>query len=139
MFETRSRNTLNDKGAIKITLLSLTALLLGHLMLTTIIPNVILNFIGLMILVAFIYLNTLKKKDIFSFIMVIYFCSTFPYLSSKGGGFNMVSLVCILLYLISYGRIPGEKRNSDKWFKYFVIILISSSILGWIFNYTGAD
>jgi hypothetical protein len=125
------------QSAKQITILSLSALLLGHLMITTYVPNEMLNFVGLIITSTLIYRFTLSKNDFFSFVMVIYFCSTFPYLQQKGGGFNMVSFLCIAFYLFTTKKFPGELRVRDPWFKRLITLLMISSLLGWIFNYTG--
>ena len=122
----------------KITLISLVALILGHLMSNTIIPNEGLNIVGLLVTSYLIFHYTLRKNDLFSFIMIIYFCSPFPYLGSKGGGFNMVCFICIGLYFIITKTLPTEKIIKDSLFKLFVALLVLSSVLGWIFNYTGS-
>jgi hypothetical protein len=124
-------------GTKQITIISIIALLLGHLMINTYVPNTPLNFVGLLITALFIYVNTLQKNELFSFLMVIYFCSAFPYLSAKGGGFNMVSFVCILFYFLRRKKFPGEKKVRDSLFKMLIILFVLSSLLGWIFNYTG--
>jgi len=121
----------------RITLISLVALVLGHLMLNTIIPNEGLNFVGLLMTSYLIFHSTLRKNDLFSFLMIIYFCSHFPYLGAKGGGFNMVCFLCVGLYLIITKTLPTEKRNYDSSFKVFVALLVVSSVFGWIYNYTG--
>jgi hypothetical protein len=113
------------------------ALIIGHLMINTFVPNEMLNFGGLLLTSLFIFFFTLRKNDVFSFVMVMYFASTFPFLLAKGGAFNMVSVVCTLLFMMMYQKFPGEKRIGDKWFYIFIVIWVLSSILGWIFHYTG--
>lgn len=106
-------------------------------MLTTIISNLLVNLLGLLIVSFFIFRTTLSKYDFFSFLMVIYFCSCFPYLLAKGGGFNMVSFICLGLFFIIKKKFPGEKRISDPWYKIFVFLFVLSCVLGWLINYTG--
>lgn len=127
----------STKTAKQITLLSLAALLLAYLMLNTYVPNVALNFIGSIITSVFIYFNTLRKKDYFSFIMVIYFCSTFPYSPQKGGAFNLISFICIAFYFFSKRKLPLEVSNSDRLVGFFIFVFVLSSVLGWLTNYTG--
>lgn len=121
----------------KIFAISFVSLLLGLSMLNTYFTSEVINLIGLTITSYFIYYNTLRKNDVFAFIMVLYFCSLFPYLGSKGGGFNLVALLTILFYVLTNNRFPGEISLKDKWFKFTTIIFIISSILGWFTNYVG--
>lgn len=130
-------NHIKTLSVSQIFITSLIALLLGHLMVNTLIPNVAINFAGLIIVSLFIYASTLKRNDFFAFIMVLYFCSTFPYILAKGGGFNMVSFTCLSFYILANSRMPFEKRNRDKWLNLFIFTLLFSSILGWIFNFAG--
>lgn len=125
------------QSAKQITLISLVALLLGHLMEDIYIPSRALFLLGLCVTSFYIFHNTLRKNDIFSFLMVIYFCSNFPYLLSKGGAFNMVSFVCIGLYILFLKKVPAEKRIRDVWFNRFVGLWVLSCIIGWLINYTG--
>jgi hypothetical protein len=126
--------TPNTQG---ITIISLVSLLFGHLMINTFIPNEGINFLGLVITSLFIYQSTLAKKDIFSFVMVIYFCSTFPLLPAKGGGFNLVAFFCIGLFLLLEKKLSFGISVKDKWFNTFTGMIILSSALGWIFNFVG--
>lgn len=118
--------------AVRLTLISLVALFIGHLFIRT-----YAVWFGLFIVPFFIYNFTLRKNDLFSFLMVIYFCGSFPYMTSEGGAFNMVSFVCIGFYYISKNRFPYENRMRDNWFKLFLGLIVIASVLGWIFNYTG--
>lgn len=120
-----------------IAIISFISLLLGHLMINTYVTNEALNFIGLLVVSYFIYYNTLQKNNYFAFIIVIYFCSSFPYLGSKGGAFNLVSLCCLIFYYLSRRKFPGEIKIKDWLTKLLIILLLISSFLGWIFNYTG--
>jgi|GEM_PF-3466245 len=127
----------STKTAKQITILSLAALLLAYLMLNTYVPSLTLNIIGSIITSVFIYFNTLRKKDYFSFIMVIYFCSTFPYSPQKGGAFNLISFICIAFYFFSKRKLPLEVSNSDRLASIFIFVFVLSSVLGWLTNYTG--
>lgn len=132
-------NIFKTQDAKQITIISIIALLIGHLMINLFFQNVLLNLIGLLIASLFIYHNTLEKNDLFSFVMVMYFCSTFPYLPAKGGAFNLVSFVCTGLYLLIKNKFPSEKKIKDVWFKLLLGLFILSSILGWLVNYTGKN
>lgn len=129
--ETASLN-MPFRSTKQIVIISLIALILGHIFTKT-----YLVWAGLFIVPLYLYHYTLRKHDLFSFLMVIYFCGAFPYLEYQGGAFNMVGFICILFYSISNNKFPAEKRVNDKWFKFFVGLFIVSSILGWILNYTG--
>jgi hypothetical protein len=127
-----------QKSAKRITYISMGALILGHMMINKFFPNILLNAAGLFLTSFFIYFNTLRKNDVFSFIMVIYFCSLFPYLQAYGGGFNLVVFVNILFYFAAKQRMPYDYRFNDKWLNRFAFLLILSSILGWFTNFAGA-
>jgi hypothetical protein len=124
-------------SATKITLISLVSMFLALSMINTYIPNVSLNIIGLLVTSYFIFHNTLRKNDLFAFIMVMYFCSLFPYLTAKGGAFNHVGFVTGLLYLMARKKLPGEYTFNDKYFKLFAFIFFISSVVGWLSKYTG--
>ncbi|MGI6338671.1 MAG: hypothetical protein ACOXZV_04740 [Bacteroidales bacterium] len=116
--------------------ISIISLVLAHFLVTTYFPNLAVNLTALLIISYFLYENTLKKNDFFSFLMVIYICSAFPILQAKGGGFNLVTFVTLLIYFIATGKFPFYSVK-DRLAKLFITILILSSILGWIFNYAG--
>jgi len=126
-----------EKNVTKIFIISLVSLFLALSMVTTYFPSEFINLIGLIITSYFIFHNTLRKNDVFAFVMVMYFCSLFPYLGSKGGGFNLVGFVVGLLYLAAYKKLPGEIPVKDKWFKLLIAAFVLSSVLGWFTNYTG--
>jgi O-antigen ligase len=129
----------HETNVTKITIISLVSLFLALSMVTTYFPSEFLNLIGLIVTSYFIFHNTLRKNDVFAFVMVMYFCSLFPYLVSKGGAFNLVGFVVVLLYLIACKDLPGEIPVKDKWFKLLIAVFVLSSILGWFTNYTGRD
>jgi len=56
-----------------------------------------------------------------------------------GGGYNLVAFVTMLTYVVINGKLPGEITFRDKAFKWFILLFILSSILGWLTNYTGTD
>lgn len=121
----------------QLTIISIVSLILGHLMLKSLLSNEILNLIGLVITASYIYYNTLRKHQVFSFIMVMYFCCLFPYLSAKGGGFNIVGFVCILFYSLYFKKAPFEKKLHSFSFKILLGLFVISSVLGWFYNFTG--
>jgi hypothetical protein len=125
---------LKYQSAAQITLISLLSLFLGHLFLVT---NIGLVFFGLLIISYLIYESTLGKNDIFSFVMVMYFCNSFPYYFN-GGAFNLVIFICIIFFLIMFKRFPRESKVKDPMFKWLVGLFVMSSFLGWVFNYTGS-
>lgn len=130
---------LTPKSWVRVTLISMVSMILGHLMVNTYVPNEGLNLVGLLIVSVFVYYFTLYKKDIFSFVMVIYFCSNFPFLSAKGGAFNLVTFVCAILFIISEKQFPSEKKNNDVIYYFFIFLLALSTVLGWLFNYAGTQ
>lgn len=119
----------------KITLISIIALLVAHIALWDELGFVI----GIIVVALFIFYFTLNKNDVFSFIMIMYFCTLFPYATSKGGIFNLVALVCVLLYFIIKQKIPNEMNVSSKWFNFFILTILLSSIMGWIINFVGTS
>lgn len=124
-------------SASKIAWISIIAMLLGHTMLNSYVPDLFLNLLGLFITSFFIYFNTLRKNDHFSFLMVLYFCSPFPFFVQSGGGFNLVAFVCVIFYILTRKRLPRDVRNQDNWLKGLLLIFIVSCVLGWLLNYTG--
>jgi hypothetical protein len=128
-----------QKTTKQLTFISLGALILGAIMVNTYFPNKFLNIAGLFLTSLFVYSFTLRKNDVFSFIMVIYFCSLFPYSPSYGGGFNFVAFINILFYFVSKRRMPYDYKFNDKWLNRFTFLLVLSSILGWFTNYAGSE
>lgn len=133
-----SYSAVKSQRARYITITSLIALILGHSMINFYSQNIVLNFAGLLITSLFIYQRTLRKGKIFSFMAVMYFCSIFPYLLQKGGGFNLVAFVCILFYVIQYKHLPFERRQNSSTFILFTFLILISCVLGWIVNYNGS-
>lgn len=117
-----------------IVLTSLSALLLGHMMITT---NLLITFIGLLTSSYFVYFYTLRKNDIFSFIMVIYFTNHFNYFGGYGGGFNIVAFFATFFYILFKRTLPFELGFNQRLFNLFSFVFLISSILGWIYNFAG--
>jgi hypothetical protein len=120
-----------------IVLISLGALVVGHSMINTYVPNLLINAFGLAITTFVIYNYTLKKNDIFSFIMVIYVCSFFPYLQSRGGAFNFVAFVCIIIFYIQNRRLPYELKAHSRIASLLIGLIVFSSIIGWLSIFEG--
>ena len=133
------KKTVATNSAKQIILISLTSLIFGHFMITKYIPNEALNVLALIIISYFIFYHTLRKNDLFSFIMVMYFCCTPPFLNSKGGGFNMVSFTCVIMYILINKKLPTEKKLKDTLFYILIAFFVLSSILGWLLNFTGSN
>jgi len=123
-----------QKTAKQLTFISLGALFLGHLMEP---PIILLNIVGILLVSIFVFYYTLRNNDVFSFIMVIYFCSLFKYLSDYGGGFNLIAFFSIMLFIAIKHQLPFNSNFNNKWLNGFIVILVSSSILGWFTNYAG--
>lgn len=127
-------NKTNNKIVIHIIKTSMIALLIGHLMQTT---NILFFVVGLVICSLYVFYNTLQKNDIFSFVMVMFFCNFFPYQLSRGGAFNYVSVINIVLYLGLSTKSIFEIKQMNKKFYFLIAAWVISSILGWLFNFVG--
>lgn len=99
-----------------------------------------LSFVVILPLVVIILFNSfIRNDDHFGLLMSLYFCSHFPYMKPTGGYFNYVAF--ILVSMIFLFKI----QNFKSYFKMklpllpmcFIIIIIMSTILGWIFNFKG--
>ena len=123
-----------DESTIRIILISLMALLIGHLMYTT---NISLFLIGIVATTLFIYSQTLKHNNLFNFIMVMYFCNLFAYQLARGGAFNFVSLLGIAIYSLATKKSIFENKRPNKKFHFFIFLWMLSSILGWLFRFVG--
>ncbi|MFW5983075.1 MAG: hypothetical protein ACOCQ4_01135, partial [bacterium] len=99
-------------------------------------PNLIINLVALVVIAFYTYNKTLKKKDLFTFLMVVYFMSAFPFLNVKGGGVNLIIFVAVLIYFLLNQKSPFLGRQ-DKITNTFLVLWILSSILGWFSNYAG--
>lgn len=121
---------------LKITLISLGSMLLAHMMISY---NLGLVILGGVVTSVFIFYHTLRKNEVFSFVMVIYFCSLFPFNVGRGGAFNMVTLICVLLYFLLKHKMPYEYRSQSKSFNWLVFLFLLSSILGWYANFVGTN
>ena len=77
------------------------------LMINTYFNNIIINLAGLLIVSFIIYKASISKNDVFGFLILLYFCSHFPYLLAKGGAF---SLVAFTIALIIFFRNPKKFR-----------------------------
>ena len=108
--------------------------MIGHLMQTT---NILVFLVGVIITTLFIFNYTLRKNNLFSFIMVMYFCNLFPYQKVRGGAYNIVAFFCVFLYFIIQSNGLLENKSSNKRFHYLVLLWFISSVLGWLFNFVG--
>lgn len=127
---------IHTPAAKKLTYISLGALLLGHLMMA---GNDLLFAIGIAATSLFVFYHTLRKNDFFSFVMVMYFCSLFPYYTiGRGGVFSIVAFVCVSIYFLIKTSFPAETPLNGKILKVLLFLFIISSVTGWLTNFAGS-
>ena len=110
----------------------LICLLLGHGMLNTYIPNIILNTVVMVIISYYLFFKTINKGDFFSFIMIILICSHFSYGSNQGGLFNLIALTVALLGFQNHREEYKEVNVKDNLISVLLFIFILSNVLGWL-------
>lgn len=125
----------SNSQIINIINIGIISLLLGTIMQTT---NILFFVIGIFICTVYLFYKTLRRNDIFSFVMVIYFCNLFPYQGSRGGGFNYVAILNILLYIILSKRKIFEIKGKNKKLHFLITVWVISSITGWLLNFVGS-
>ncbi|MBN1186223.1 MAG: hypothetical protein JXB49_28355 [Bacteroidales bacterium] len=113
-------------------------LISGHLFINTYVQNLYVNIVVLGILAILTYSTFLAKYDFFDFLVVIYFVSHFSYAANQGGGFNILTFLVIVIFLLVKEDRPYELRFKDKTINALMIIFLCQNLLGWIFvNDTG--
>jgi O-antigen ligase len=116
-------------GAGEIILTIVLCLLAGHLAIRTYFASFAINVIGLGLVAVILGRVLFIKKDVFAFVVAIFFLSCFQYANHQGGLFNLVAFLLGSLYLLlqSNGRETGAR---DPRINALVIILIASDFLG---------
>lgn len=120
-------------SSIKIFFISAIVLLTGHLLLQQYMPNIAVGGLGfLLLLIIFGYL-LIYKKDIFSFVIVIYICSHFSYGDNHGGLWNILSFIMLGFYLI-FSRNTNEFNKMDTVATILLTIFIFFDLIGLALN-----
>jgi len=119
----------NKLSSIKIFFISAIVLLTGHLLLQQYMPNVAVGGLGFIILILIFLYLLLYKKDIFSFVIVIYICSHFSYGDNHGGLWNILSFIVLLIYF-SLVRNHNELGKKDSAVSILLAIFIFFDIVG---------
>ena len=116
----------------KIILYSFIVLFLGHFALGIYVSSKIINILTIFIITFVLYAKFLyKKHDLFSFLLVIFFCSHFRYGVSNGGLFNLIAAVSLLTYfLFNYKKYESKISYSNLLIS-GIIIFIIANIFGW--------
>jgi len=116
---------------IRILRISFICLIAGHLVLGAYFPSAFINLMGLAVLFIILFITCIQRNDVFSFILIIYFCSHFRYGVSNGGTFNLIAFFVILAFFFFQKRVL-EIEIKDRWINILLLVLIFFNILGWM-------
>jgi hypothetical protein len=104
-------------------------LVVGHLVINAYFPSFAINAVGLVLVTLILGRVLFVKRDVFAFILIVFFCSHFQYASHQGGLFNLVAFILGGAYLVFAPNIR-ETRSRDPVISTLVIILLISNTLG---------
>jgi hypothetical protein len=108
-------------------------LVVGHLMLSNIVPNRTFNFVGFVIIFLVLLEQNILQRSAFGFVMVIYIASHFIYTPAYGGAFNVIAFILVgIAFLTKKANLELEVK--DPLITVLVFILLASNVVGWIFQ-----
>ena len=117
---------------LSIIILAILVLLISHGTINTLFPNILINLMALILISVILYILLIVNKLYFSFVMIMYICSHFPYASTYGGTFVIISFLVISPQF--FKDIFSELKISDYLITTLIIVLIINTVLGWIFK-----
>ncbi len=123
----------NDRSLNAAAILSLAflALIFGHLLLKSYMPNPAIAGIGF-VLIAIIYNYVLLvRRDTFGFVLIVYVCSYFLYAHNQGGLWNLLTFGLLAIHTVM-GRRKEEFSPADNVMKVLLGVFILWNVLGWI-------
>jgi hypothetical protein len=124
--------TIPKPSAIKIFLIAALVLIVGHSILQQYMPNIAVGGLGFLTLLLVLGYLLIYKKDLFSFIIVIYICSHFSYGDNHGGLWNIVAFVLLGLFFL-FVRNRDEFKKSDLTISILLTIFIFFDLVGLFF------
>jgi len=91
-------------------------------------------------IIVIIFINTLvRRNDLFGILMALYICVHFPYMIRTGGFFTYVAFVIALwAFFKSKNLRTFYKLKLPSFPKLFLIILLTSSVIGWFLYFSGS-
>lgn len=121
-----------EMGAVGVLITIFACLLIGHLAIASYFPSVTANAIGVVAVTLIIGRVLLIKNDVFSALLIIFFCSHFDYANNQGGLFNLVAFLLLAIYLVAKPPIRETGRAGDATVMSLLLILAVSNLLGLI-------
>lgn len=117
-------------GAVAMLATIFTCLFVGHLAIATYFPSVAVNAVGVVAVTLIIGRVLFLKNDVFSTLLIIFFCSQFNFANNQGGLFNLVAFLLFAVYLATRPGIRETTRGRDTTVMSLLLILLFSNMLG---------
>jgi O-antigen ligase len=124
--------TRREMGAAAILATIFGCLLVGHLAIAAYFPSVAVNAVGVVVVALIIGRVLFVKNDMYSALLIIFFCSQFNFANNQGGLFNLVAFLLLAIYLAVKPGIRETTRGTDTTIMSLLIILSASNLLGLI-------
>jgi hypothetical protein len=121
----------------KVIALGIILLLIAHLTIRAYVPTLLINFGSIFFIGIIIFFYTIKKLDIFYFIMLIYLSSYFLFGAAQGGSFNYVAFLVVSISIF-VGKKMFEVKNIDLPITFLIFVLIVNNAIGWMFKNPGS-
>ena len=103
----------------------------SHFLMPTIMPGLLNQVLGILLITGIIYWFYIKNGDIITFILIIYIFSHFDIGINQGGAFNIISFFCLLLGY-NYLRDNNYLLENKKYLQILTFLLLFFNIIGWI-------
>ena len=123
---------INDRSLTATAILSLAflALVSGHLLLKSYMPNPAFAGIGLVLVSIIYYYVLFVRRDTFGFLLVVFVCSYFLYAHNQGGLWNLLTFGMLTIHMVTGQRKEGFSRP-DYVMTALLGIFILWNVLGW--------
>ncbi len=120
------RPSLSAKSVVALAFLCIA---IGHLAMRTYVPSAAVNAAAIGAVTAILSWVLLAKKDVFSFLLILFTCSQFRIASNQGGLFNLVAFILLSIYFARH-RIRETPAVSDPAIYGALVILFLANTIG---------
>lgn len=105
----------------------------AHLLLREYMMNVVFAAAAFLIIIFLLGYILIFRKDIFSFILVIYICSHFSYADNQGGLWNLITFVLGSIFFL-FVRPYEAVRSNNLLIMMLLLLFVCLNVIGVIFK-----
>jgi len=118
-------------SATKIVVISFLCLIASQLTINTFFPSLAINVVGIVLVTLILAWVLFQKNDLFSYLLIIFFCSQFQIALNQGGLFNLITFLLLSVYILK-NKVRENGVSSDMAITGPLVVLFIANTLGLI-------